>query len=93
MPPHPQFLMQYLVQDAAEVAEVCEEVTRAQVTAIMARAHAAQAERMAEVTQRVSVLGDELATARKAMDAADEKILSLEVEESTANQRREAAEE
>jgi hypothetical protein len=59
----------------------------------MARAHAAQAERMAEVTQRVSVLGDELATARKAMDAADEKILSLEVEESTANQRREAAEE
>jgi UDP-N-acetyl-D-mannosaminuronic acid transferase (WecB/TagA/CpsF family) len=85
--------MQYLVQDAAEVAEVCEEVTRAPVTAIMARAHAAQAERMAEVTQRVFVLGDEPATARKAMDAADEKILSLEVEESTANQRREAAEE
>jgi hypothetical protein len=39
--------MQRLAQDAAEVTEHWEEVTRAQVTAVMARSRASQAEGMA----------------------------------------------
>jgi formylmethanofuran dehydrogenase subunit A len=69
--------MQCLARDATEVAELQEEVTRAQVATVMARAHAAQVEGMARekatllatahdevarATQRVSILGDQLVT-------------------------------
>jgi transcriptional regulator of nitric oxide reductase len=70
----------------------------------MARARAAQTEGMAwekatllatahdEVagaTQRVSVLGDQLVTARQAMDVAEAMILILTSEVATANQQQE----
>jgi hypothetical protein len=72
----------------------------------MARACAAHAKGMARekaallatvhdeaagATQRVSILGDEPATARRAKDAAEEMILSLAAEVAMANRRREPA--
>jgi hypothetical protein len=92
--------MQHLARGVAEVAELREEVTRAQATVVMVRAHAAQVEGMAwekdvllatahdevaRVTKRVYVLGDKLATTRQAKDAAEEKILSLKSKVATTN--------
>jgi hypothetical protein len=100
--------MQCLAQDATEVAELWEEVTRAQAATIMVRARAAQVEGMAwvkaallatthdevvEATQKVYVLGDELATLRQAKDATEEKILSLTAKVAVSNQWWEVAEE
>jgi hypothetical protein len=95
--------MQRLARDAVDVAEVLEEVT-----VVMARARATQVEGMARekvamlatahdeaagATQRVCILGDELATARQAKDVAEEKIWSLAAEVAMTNQRWEAAKE
>jgi hypothetical protein len=44
-----------------------------------------------EVTQRVSVLGDELVAARWALDVDEEKVLSLAAKAAIADQRRKAA--
>jgi hypothetical protein len=94
--------MQCVAQDAVEVAELQKEVTRAQVAAVMVRARTAQAEGMArekttllvttlgeavEVTQRVSVLGDELVAMRWAQDVAEEEVLSLVAKVATTDQR------
>jgi hypothetical protein len=38
-----------------------------------------------EVTQRVSILGDELVAARRAQDAVEEKILSLTAKVATTD--------
>jgi hypothetical protein len=99
-PPRLRLLLQRLVQGAVEMAELHEEVTRAQVATMMARACAVQVEGMAreraallattrgevvEATQRVSTSGDELATIRQAKDAAEVIILSLEAEVSMAH--------
>jgi hypothetical protein len=93
--------MQCVAQDAVEVAELQKEVTRAQVAAVMARARTAQAEGMAwekttllvttlgevvEVTQRVSVLGDELVAMRWAQDVAEEEVSSLVAKVATTDQ-------
>jgi hypothetical protein len=92
--------MQCLAQDMAELAELQEEVTQAQAANVMVRAHAAQVEgtaqekvallaiidgEVAEVTQRVSALGDELVTVRWAWDVAVEKVLSRAAEAVTAD--------
>jgi hypothetical protein len=92
--------MQCLTQDMAELAELQEEVTQAQAANVMVRAHAAQVEgtaqekvallaiidgEVAEVTQRVSALGDELVTVRWAWDVAAEKVLSQAAEAVTAD--------
>jgi hypothetical protein len=55
--------------------------------ALLATAH----DEAAGATQRVSILGDEPATARQAKDAAKEMILSLAAEVAMANRRREPA--
>jgi hypothetical protein len=70
--------VQHLAQDAIEVAEIQEEVTRAWEAAVMVGPHTAKAERMAqeravllgtihgeasEVAQRVSTLESELVAA------------------------------
>jgi hypothetical protein len=93
--------MQCVAQDVVEVAELQKEVTRAQVAAVMARACTAQAEGMArekttllvttlgevvEVTQRVSVLGDELVAMRRAQDVAEEEVSSLVAKVATTDQ-------
>jgi chromosome segregation ATPase len=90
------------------MAELREEVTRAQATVVMLSARAAHAEGMArekivllattrgevaEATQRVSILGDELMAARRAWDVAEEKISSLMTKAATTDQRWEAVEE
>jgi hypothetical protein len=92
--------MQCLARYKAEMAELQEEVTQAQVAAVMAGARAAHAKGMAqektvllaathgeavEVTQRVSILGDELMAARRAQDAVEEKILSLTAKVATTD--------
>jgi hypothetical protein len=47
MPTFFRLFMKRLAWDMTEMAELREEVTRAQVTAVMAGVHATQAERMA----------------------------------------------
>jgi hypothetical protein len=79
-----------------------------QVAAVMASAHATEAEGMAEektallviangevaeATQRVSILGEELGAACQAWDVAEEKVLSLVAKVDIADQGREATEE
>jgi DNA/RNA endonuclease YhcR with UshA esterase domain len=46
-----------------------------------------------EVTGRVSTLGDELVTVRRARDVAEEKVLSLAAETAMTDRQWEAAEE
>jgi hypothetical protein len=84
------------------VAELQEEVTQVQAIAVMAGAHAAEVEGMAQekaavlatahdevagATQRVSILGYELATTHQAKNAAEDKISSLVAEVATTKQR------
>jgi ABC-type phosphate transport system ATPase subunit len=79
MPPFFCLFMQRLALDATEMVELQEEVTRAQVTVVVAGVRATQAERMAqekavllatargemdEVAQSASILEDELVVAR-----------------------------
>jgi hypothetical protein len=86
------FSMQCIAWEAAEMAELREEVTQAQAAVVMARAHAAQAEgttrekdvllatihgEAAKVTQRDSTLGDELVTACWVQDVAEEIVPAL----------------
>jgi hypothetical protein len=85
--------------------ELWEEVTRVQAAAVMVRVRAAQAEGMVrekiallatthgeavEVTQRVSILRDDLVVVGRAQDAAKEKALSLAAKAAMTDQRREA---
>jgi hypothetical protein len=88
------FFMQHLARDTTEMAELQEEVTGAQAAAIMVRACATQVERIVrektvvlvtahgeaiEVTQTVSILGDELVVVCRVGDIAKEKTLRLAV--------------
>jgi hypothetical protein len=90
-----------LVWDAAEVAEIQEEVTRVWAAAIMVGAQAPQAERVAqeiaillvcahveadEVVQRVSLLKGKLVDVCRARDAAQVKLSCL-VEKAVAADR------
>jgi hypothetical protein len=100
--------VQQLAWDTTEVMELWEEVTRVQAAAVMVRVRAAQAEGMVwekiallatthgeavEVTQRVSILRDDLVVVGRAQDAAKEKALSLAAKAAMTDQRREATEE
>jgi ABC-type phosphate transport system ATPase subunit len=103
MPPFFWLFMQCLALDATKMVELQEEVTRAQVTVVVAGVRATQAERMAqekavllatargemdEVAQSASILEDELVVARWARDATEEKIRSLAAKVVAANQQR-----
>jgi hypothetical protein len=58
-------------------------------TALLVTAHS----EAVEVTQRASILGDELVAVRRARDAAEEKVSNLAAKVATTDQRQEAAEE
>jgi hypothetical protein len=92
--------VQHLSQDATEVAELPEEVTRGWATAIMVESLVARVEEMAhervvlldaarreanEVAQRVFTLEGELGATRRARSAAKEKLPSLASQAAAAN--------
>jgi hypothetical protein len=84
--------VQRLAQDATEVAELREEVTRARVAVIMAKANTARVAKMAQekvilpatagweadvAAHRIFILEVELVVVLRAWDVAEEKLPSL----------------
>jgi hypothetical protein len=100
--------VQRLARDVTKVVELWEKVTRARVTAVMAKTHAIRVEEMAherivllatthgevhEAARRVITLEGELRVACKAHDAIEEKLPSLPAKAAAADQRWVAVEE